>query len=174
MGAERVSTIRRIVSGGQTGVDRAALACAIDHGYDVGGFCPEGYRAEDGTIPERFRRYLTPTASRAYSDRTRRNVELADATLIVARGPVVAGTALTRAVCRELGKPCLVIDVDDGAAEQSAVAWLSTVRPRVLNVAGPRESTSPGIGNTAYELLSRILRRGRAPERGESANFRPP
>jgi hypothetical protein len=98
-----------------------------------------------------------PTEGAAYRERTRRNVEAADATLIVARGPLAGGTALTESYCRELGRPHLVVDVLDGGAVDAAAAWLARVRPRVLNVAGPRESTHRGIGEQAYALLARVL-----------------
>jgi hypothetical protein len=152
-----IAMIEKIVSGGQTGVDRAALRCGLDLGFEIGGYCPAGYRAEDGSIPERFRVFLACTDGRDYRERTRLNVATSDATLIVSRGPVVAGTALTKSECRGLGKPYFVVQVLDPCGSRNVAKWLARLGPRVLNIAGPRESTSPGIESQAYELLTETL-----------------
>ena len=101
--------VEKIISGGQTGVDRAALDVALAMGIDCGGWCPKGRRAEDGSIPSRYP--LAETASPAYSQRTKRNVRDSDATLILARGQPRGGTLLTKRTAVELGKPCLSIDL---------------------------------------------------------------
>ena len=101
--------IRKIVSGGQTGVDRAALDVALELGVACGGWCPKGRRAEDGTIAERYP--LTETSTRAYPERTRRNVLDSDGTLILARGRPTGGTALTIKIAAETGKPCFIVDL---------------------------------------------------------------
>jgi hypothetical protein len=152
-----IAMIEKIVSGGQTGVDRAALRCGLDLGFEIGGYCPAGYRAEDGSIPERFRVFLVCTDGRDYRERTRLNVATSDATLIISRGPVAAGTALTKSQCRRSGKPHLVVQVLDPDGSREVSEWLARLDPRVLNVAGPRESSSPGIEAQAYELLSEAL-----------------
>lgn len=153
-------TLVRIVSGGQTGVDRAALDVALAAGLSCGGWCPAGRRAEDGVIPKRYPLRETPTAE--YAERTHLNVRDSDATLILARERRVAGgTALTQEFAEALGRPCLVLDprAPDGA--DKAARWLIEQQVRVLNVAGPRESTEPGIYEEAFELLSRLF--GEAP-----------
>jgi hypothetical protein len=145
----------RVVSGGQTGVDRAALDVAIALGIRHGGWCPRGRRAEDGVVPVHYA--LRETESPEYAVRTERNVVDSDATLILCRGPLGGGTALTRELALRHGKPLVVVDLD-GPTEPSAVrAWLEAHRVGVLNVAGPRESGCPGIGAAARAYLGRVL-----------------
>lgn len=150
--------VRRIVSGGQTGVDRAALDVAHGLGLACGGWVPRGRRAEDGRIPSRYP--VRETASAAYPQRTRYNVRDSDATLILSRGAPSGGTALTLACAKALRRPCMVVDLDrsGGAATPKAVrAWLSRHGVGVLNVAGPRESTAPGIADQACAFLRAVL-----------------
>lgn len=148
-----INRLRKIVSGGQTGVDRAALDEAIGAGMAHGGWIPAGRRTEDGPLPEEYD--MTETPSPGYPERTRRNVRDSDATLIITRGDPTGGTALTIEVAKKLGRPFLVLDIA-GNPDISAVAgWLIRHRFRTLNVAGPRESTAPGI----YEQSSLVLRR---------------
>jgi predicted Rossmann fold nucleotide-binding protein DprA/Smf involved in DNA uptake len=142
----------RIISGGQTGVDRAALDAALATGIDHGGWCPRGRRAEDGPIASRYR--LRETRSARYHVRTRANVLAADGTLILSCGPLTGGTELTRRVALEHAKPCFVLDLDAGPPDPAAVhAWLADHRVEVLNVAGPRESTRPGVTERALRFL---------------------
>lgn len=151
--------IGRIVSGGQTGVDRAALECGRRTGIPIGGWCPAGGWAEDLTEPPGLLAVfpeLVPTPSADAQERTRWNVRDSDATLVIVRGEAVSpGTALTIDVADELGKPCLVADVHDA---QAVRAWLGGLPDQlVLNVAGPRESQTPGIGPQAAALLDAVL-----------------
>ena len=150
--------LKRIISGGQTGVDRAALRFGLDSGYEIGGYCPEGYTAEDGQIPEPFRSRLTPTRSRSYPARTRQNVEAADATLVIRAGALSPGTALTIRTAGRLRKPLLVVQVDEPGAGGKIRDWLRRLEIDTLNVAGPRESGRPGVGAAAYRLLVEALR----------------
>jgi hypothetical protein len=147
----------RIVSGGQTGVDRAALDAAIELGIACGGWCPRGRLAEDGPLPERYP--LRETPSSAYAQRTEWNVRDADGTLVLHRGPLSGGTALTVALARRLGKPCLLVDLARPPDAEAVRRWLAEHRVAVLNVAGPRESQAPGIGVQARELLVVALAR---------------
>ena len=149
-----ITRVERVVSGGQTGVDRAALDVALDLGIPCGGWCPAGRRAEDGTIPERYP--LRETESASYPVRTERNVRDSDATLIVYRKKMRGGTALTARLAHHHGKPCLAQEI--AAADPEAIRrWLAERHVRVLNVAGPRESESPGIHAEATALLRQVL-----------------
>lgn len=145
-----------IVSGGQTGVDRAALDAAIACGLGHGGWCPRGRLAEDGPIPHRYQ--LRETRSTKYAVRTGKNVVDSDATLILCRGALSGGTELTARLALQHDRPCLVIDLVGGGLDVEVVRrWLAAHRVGVLNVAGPRESTHAGIGQQAYDFLCRLL-----------------
>lgn len=146
----------RIVSGGQTGVDRGALDVAIELGIAHGGWCPRGRLAEDGPLPSRYQ--LTETASPRYAVRTRQNVLDSAGTLILVRGPLLGGTALTYRLAHRFLKPCLVVDLDTAPDPECVRRWLTAHRVEVLNVAGPRESTCPGIARQAAQFLRRALR----------------
>lgn len=150
----------RIVSGGQTGVDRGALDAARHLGIPHGGWCPRGRLAEDGVIPPEYE--LRETESREYPVRTERNVHDSDGTLILYRRTLSGGTALTHRFCRKHAKPHCMIDlVDDSrpiAVRTEIVrGWLAKHRIRVLNVAGPRESNEPGIQRESAEFLTRVF-----------------
>jgi hypothetical protein len=146
----------KIISGGQTGVDRAALDAAIELGIPHGGHCPRGRRAEDGRIPDRYQ--LTETDSAQYRVRTERNVLDADATLILCRGRMIGGTKLTLRMARKHSRPCLVVDLDVPPARDEILQWLNQHVQGALNIAGPRESQSPGIEAAARALLIELWR----------------
>ena len=149
----------RIVSGGQTGVDRAALDFALAAGIPCGGVVPKGRLAEDGRIPGRY-----PVAegdSPDYAARTEQNAARSDATLVIHRGSLSGGTLLTVSVCRRLGKPCRTVDLELMPLKRAAAevrSFLVEVRPRTLNIAGPRESKCPGIHRQSLELLRAALK----------------
>lgn len=145
----------RIVSGGQTGVDRGALDAAIECGVEHGGWCPAGRRAEDGAIPARYA--LEETGSDDYRERTEWNVRDSDATLIFTRGRPEGGTRLTLELARKWHRPYRVVDFEEQAQADAIRRWLVQNGFRVLNVAGPRESKAPGIGRQARALLSSVL-----------------
>ena len=149
------SPLVKVVSGGQTGVDRAALDAAIQMRLEHGGSCPLGRRAEDGAVPDRYQ--LTETDSPAYRVRTERNVVESDGTLILCRGPLRGGTRLTRQLARRHHKPCRVIDLGRRPGVAAARAWRRRHSIGVLNVAGPRESQAPGIGAEAFEFCLRMF-----------------
>jgi hypothetical protein len=153
--------ISRLVSGGQTGVDRAALDVALEHGIPCGGWCPRGRRAEDGAVPAVYP--LTETPLRNYRQRTAWNVRDSDATLVLAWGRPTGGTRFTVNTCREQGKPYRVEDLADPATwAPEAIAdvrhWLVILHAgHIVNVAGPRESTAPGIHARAMTFLREVL-----------------
>lgn len=145
----------RIVSGGQTGVDRAALDVALGLGLPCGGWCPRGRRAEDGVIPERYPLRETPSA--AYPQRTEWNVRDSDGTLVLARGRPTGGTALTITLARRMGKPVLLVDLARSADPDVAAAWIVEHDIATVNIAGPREGDNPGIASEAGGFLRRLL-----------------
>jgi hypothetical protein len=151
-------TVDRVVSGGQTGVDRAALDVALEMGIPCGGWCPRGRRAEDRFIPDRYPLQETPSA--AYPERTAWNVRDSDGTLIITRGRPQGGTALTVSLARRAGKPVCVVDLERGADLPSVRTFVAENRIRVLNVAGPRESEAPGLHDEAAALLREVLSNG--------------
>jgi len=129
-----------IYSGGQAGVDRGALEAALQTGNPCAGWCPKGRLAEDGPISPR---YPLRQVDGGYEDRTRRNIEESDGTLILHRGPLRQGTLLTLQICRELGKPVCLVDADTSSAEDAAIAAQKFIEQHGierLNVAGPRRS----------------------------------
>lgn len=148
--------LMKIVSGGQTGVDRAALDAAIDAGVPVGGWCPKGRLAEDGVISSEYP--LQETASRLYRERTGLNVMDSDGTLILAEKILSGGTALTKSLADRYSKPLLAVNPADSAGIVKIRKWLFANKIRVLNVAGPRESTRPGSYDQAYRLMREVLK----------------
>lgn len=150
--------LRRIVSGGQTGPDRAALDVAMVRGVPVGGWCPAGRWAEDGLIPERYPLVETPEADP--SERTRRNVRDSDATLILSPKPLWGGTSLTHRIALDIDRPVFVADPFHDDIERAAT-WIETTlgEDGVLNVAGPRESQVPGIQSASAVWFGRLLDR---------------
>jgi hypothetical protein len=147
--------VAKIVSGGQTGVDRGALNAAIELEIPHGGWCPRGRLAEDGTIPARYQ--LNETDSPDYRDRTERNVVDSDATLILYRGRLSGGTGLTLQLAFAHQKPCLVVDLENPPELHLIRRWIFECRLRQLNVAGPRESQCPGIASETADFLARIF-----------------
>lgn len=148
--------LMKIISGGQTGVDRAALDAAVAAGIPVGGWCPRGRLAEDGAISPEYP--LQETASRLYQERTGLNVMDSDGTLILAGKILSGGTALTKSFAYRYAKPLLVINPADSAAAGKIRKWLTANNIRILNVAGPRESTRPGSYDRAYRVIREVLK----------------
>ena len=158
------SKLALVVSGGQSGVDRAALDAALQLGIPCGGWCPRGRRAEDGPIPDRYA--LRETEEDAYEVRTERNVCDSDATLILACSPLHGGTLLTADLARRHAKPCLVLDPQRELTPARALNWLIQHQVRVLNVAGPRETSHPSIYPEARRWLLSLFRACHATHRG--------
>jgi predicted Rossmann-fold nucleotide-binding protein len=147
--------IKKIVSGGQTGVDRAALDAALELGVPCGGWCPKGRAAEDGMLAARYP--LTETPSEIHAQRTEWNVRDSDGTLVLTRGAPTEGTALTVSLAKKHKKPCLVLDFLKQPDPLAVHAWAERHRVRTLNVAGPRESKCPGIYADAAAFLRTVF-----------------
>jgi hypothetical protein len=153
--------IEKIVSGGQTGADRAALDFALAHGLRIGGWVPRGRLAEDGPIPARYTG-LMETDSSDPAVRTARNVRDSDATLILSHGPLSGGSLLTYEEAVRTRRPALhldLADLDHAAAVERLRHWLATVHPTTLNVAGPRASDDPEIAGATARVLGAGLGR---------------
>ena len=147
--------ITTIVSGGQTGVDRAALVVALELGIPCRGWCPKDRRAEDGPIDSRYPLTETPTAT--YEERTERNVRDSDGTLVLRGERASPGTELTMELAARLGKPHFVVDLFDDPDVAAVRWWAEENGVCVLNVAGPRASQSPGIYERARDFLRGVL-----------------
>ena len=151
----------RIISGGQTGADRGGLDAALVLGIAHGGWVPRGRRAEDGPVPLQYE--VREMASPEYDDRTRRNVVEADGTVIFTVGPPTGGSKLTYEHAMTTAKPVLSIElgprcvVPPGAVERFR-RWLEGHQIRTLNVAGSRESGTPGMQRAVRDFLIQALR----------------
>ena len=149
--------IKRIVSGGQTGVDRASLDVAIKLGIDHGGWIPRGRLTESGALPQKY--HLKETSSSQYSVRTEKNVVAADGTLIISHGPLTGGSGYTREMAVKHGRPWLHMDLNQMAAFHAATAinnWILQKEIEILNVAGPRASEDPGIYQDTLNILESV------------------
>ena len=143
-----------VISGGQTGADRAALDWALRVGLPHGGWCPQGRLAADCPLAPRYQ--LRETESAGYRQRTKRNVTDSDATLIFNLGVLDGGTLQTVKFAKTACKPCLVVQLDEVTAPQAAqliTAWQRQGDYRCLNIAGPREEKRPGL----YAAVMRVL-----------------
>ena len=150
--------LRRIISGGQTGVDRGGLDAALSLGLEHGGMCPAGRRAEDGQVPALY--VMEEHPSYGYPPRTRQNVIDADATLILTLGKhVTGGTRLTANLAVEESRPWLAVNMESPQAVDNLLAWLREIDPEVLNVAGSRETKRPGIQRTTAAFLRKVIGR---------------
>ncbi len=164
--------LRRVISGGQTGVDRAALDAAIAAGLEHGGWCPKGRVAEDGVIPPIYQLKELPSSD--YAERTRQNVLASDATLILGTSRLTGGSLLTLRSAQEMQRPCLTIKLPGvawldprkegdghhawGESELNAIAtWLSQQPIQILNVAGPRASKMPEAYGASLLLLKKLF-----------------
>jgi hypothetical protein len=158
----------KVISGGQTGVDQAALQAAIDSDIKHGGWCPPARVCEIGKIPERYHLIETPddrdlsALEIPRSQRTIWNVRDSDGVLVLWDKKVTElqsdkGTKLALETANNLGKPFLIIDVSKKVSVTVITNWISSTNIEVLNVAGPSENTSPGIYDRVYEVMQEIL-----------------
>jgi len=127
----------KIISGGQTGVDRAALDAGMEAGLPVGGYVPKGRLAEDGVVPDIYP--MIELRSKDYKSRTKKNVLESDGTLILNTGALVSGTALTARIATENEKPLMIVQLDREYRIDAVIQWLNENHIGVLNIAGPRE-----------------------------------
>ena len=151
----RTTPLKKVVSGGQTGVDRAALDAALKAGIPIGGYCPTGRLAEDGRVPDHYP--LVEIAEGGYAERTEQNVIESDGTLILNMGALSEGTLLTAEYAEKHGKPCLILEMDDTPTTAIVTEWLNRNDIAILNVAGPRESKSPGIYQRVFRYLGEVF-----------------
>lgn len=147
--------IKKIVTGGQTGVDRGALDAAIALGIQHGGWCPRGRLAEDGPIAARYQ--LQELDSSDYADRTERNVIDSDGTLILYRDRLQGGTALTNRLAKAHGKPLLRVRLDRTIEFEKIVRWIADEGIEVLNIAGPRGSSHPDLQPQTCEMVKKLF-----------------
>ncbi len=150
----------KIISGGQTGVDRGALQAALDRQLSCGGWCPAGRAAEDGRIPAHFP--VTELAGAGYAQRTERNVLDSDATVLIHFGTISGGSRLTLHCCREANRPSLEIDaskIEAAEAVQQMLAFVGEYQLACLNIAGPRESGAPGAARLTRQIVGEFLDR---------------
>ncbi len=148
--------VKKIISGGQTGADRAALDFAIKHNIPHGGWVPKGRKAEDGPLPEPYQ--LKEMSTESYPARTEQNVIDSDGTVIISHGKLTgkSGSAYTAKMARKHGRPWLHLDMQKTTPDEAARRlreWIADKSISVLNVAGPRQSGDPTIYDTTLEIL---------------------
>ncbi len=146
--------IKKIISGGQTGADQAALDAAIKLDIPHGGWIPKGKITENGPLSDKYQLDEMPTAS--YEERTEKNIIDSDGTLIVSHGRLTGGSALTRELAMENGKHWLHIDLNKISQFDAAMKinkWLSEKYIEVLNVAGPRASKDSKVYQAVMDIL---------------------
>jgi hypothetical protein len=145
--------LKKLVSGAQTGADRAALDVALRHGFPHGGWCPKGRKAEDGPIGGQYQ--LTETPSASYLQRTEWNVRDTDGTVVFTLAKEVTGGSLrTIEFARKHKKPCAHISrAGNYRCAEALIRFVEGHNIGVLNVAGSRESKEPGIWQWAYDLI---------------------
>ena len=144
----------KIISGGQTGVDRAALDFALSNKIECGGWCPKGRKSEDGNIPAIYPLKETETAS--YTERTKKNIEESDGTLILFANKLDRGTQLTYELCKSYAKPFLVLKLAEKSDLKKFKDWMVNNRIKTLNIAGPRESNEPGVYQFVLNFLNNL------------------
>jgi hypothetical protein len=155
---KRTLTVGKIISGGQTGADRAALDFAMQHDIPHGGWLPKGRRTEEGPLAGKYQLQEMPTSR--YESRTQKNILDSDGTLIVSHGKLNRGSALTRQLAEKHKKPWIHIDLDNVGQKEAArllAAWMEKHHIFMLNVAGARKSEDARIYQATFALLAAAL-----------------
>ena len=159
-----MSTLRKVISGGQTGVDQAALRAARDCELEIGGWCPPGRLCETGVIPAEFPLRETPeerspdAANVPRSQRTEWNVRDSDGILVIGKtGAEDPGTRWAIECAGRYKRPLLICQLDEPDAARKIERWLMANGIEVLSVGGPSESRAPRIGHSAYAMLRKIF-----------------
>lgn len=150
--------VKKIISGGQTGADQAALDVAVELGIPHGGWIPKGRKTEDGVLSEKYQLQEMSTVS--YAKRTEKNMFDSDGTLIFSHGKLTGGSALTQKVAKQHKRPCLHVDLNRISASEAVgeiQSWLKQYNIEVLNMAGPRASEDPLIYEEVCEILRGVL-----------------
>ena len=156
---------KKIISGAQTGADRAGLDFAIDNDIPHGGWVPKGRIAEDGKVPKKYK--VKEHKSDKYPPRTAANIHDSDGTIIFFKSPNMGrGCSLTYKLCHSMHKPCLTIDINEATLMRSGkihptmvgmiTNWIDCIKPKVLNIAGGRESKSPGMHKIVKAILQEV------------------
>lgn len=151
--------IQTIISGGQTGADRAAFDFALENNIEIGGYIPKNRCAEDGRISEKYTN-LIETKTENPAERTELNVKIADATLILSHGKLKGGSLLTKELAEKHQKPFLHVDFSDLSFEQAIEktnTWLNSIDGEILNVAGSRASEDAEIYKKTKEFLIKLF-----------------
>ena len=150
--------IKKIISGGQTGVDQAALDVAIELNIPHGGWIPKGRKTEDGILPAKYQLQEMPTSS--YPPRTEKNILDSDGTLIICHGKLTGGSALTQKLAKKHNRPWIHLDLDKlsvSDASKATASWIERNGIQILNVGGSRASKDPGIYKATMEILRTVL-----------------
>ena len=148
----------KIISGGQSGVDRAALSFALENNIPCGGWCPKGRLAEDGPIDKKYP--LKETNTTRYVVRTKLNVDEGDGTLILYTDKIGKGTRYTSKYAALRLKHLMMVNISENGQSEKVKNWLEKYDIETLNIAGPRESSSPGIYQLSLEFLEKVLKVG--------------
>lgn len=151
-------SLRKIISGGQTGIDRGALDAALSHQFPCGGWCPQGRKAEDGVISDSYPLKELPGGD--YDDRTLKNVEESDGTVIIYFSEIFGGTAKTYNDCQKINKPCILIDADKLNKSEAVLLLVEFINQNnivILNVAGPRGSEAQYAYDYSFSIISSLL-----------------
>ena len=150
--------LKKIISGGQTGADRAGLDVAIEKGIPHGGWIPKGRKTEDGTLPNKYN--LSEMTSTSYPKRTEKNILDSDGTLIISHGKITGGSSLTIKLSKQHEKPWIHLDMNDISTKEASkqlTRWIKGHQIQILNVAGPRATKDPTIHTKASEVLKKAI-----------------
>ncbi len=149
-----IMTIKKIISGGQTGVDQAGLDVAIKHGISHGGAIPKGRMTEDGTLPDKYQ--LEEMSTKSYPKRTEKNVVDSDGTVILTHGKLAGGSLLTRKKAIQHDKPVIHLDMGKLSVDEAGEllkGFIDENGIEVLNVAGSRASKDALIYEKTHQVI---------------------